>query len=72
MTEKASEVHVLNSAPLCEVHVLNSAPLCEAYGEAEVVHQQFPTSSLRGGEWSPSHPLGPTPGKYRYELQNSC
>jgi hypothetical protein len=61
MSEKASEVHLLNSAPLHE-----------AQSEAEVVHQQFSTSSLRGGEWSPSHPVGPTPGKYLYEFQNSC
>jgi hypothetical protein len=61
MTEKASEVHVLNSAPLCE-----------AYVEAEVVHQQFSTSSLHGCECSPSYPLGPTLGKYLYEFQNNC
>lgn len=61
MSEKASEVYVRNSVPLHET-----------YGEAQVVHQQFSTLSLRGGEWSPSHPLGPTPAKYLYEFQNSC
>ena len=61
MSEKASEVCVLSSAPL---HV--------TYGEARVVYQQFSTLSLHGGEWSPPHPLGPTPVKYLHEFQDSC